>query len=50
MRFRITQRFDAPLDAVEGALLDPAFLALVDECIDAGLSGRGFCVLPLLLQ
>ena len=26
MRFRITQRFDAPLDDVETALLDPAFL------------------------
>lgn len=26
MRFRITQQFDAPLERVEGALLDPAFL------------------------
>ena len=27
MRFRITQRFDAPVDDVERVLLDPAFLA-----------------------
>ena len=31
MRFRITQRFDAPLDEVEGALLDPAFLEVMGE-------------------
>jgi hypothetical protein len=31
MRFRITQRFDAPLEDVEAALLDPAFLANLGE-------------------
>ena len=31
MRFRITQRFAAPLDSVEAALLDPAFLEVMGE-------------------
>jgi hypothetical protein len=31
MRFRITQRIDAPLDDVESALLDPAFLERMGE-------------------
>jgi hypothetical protein len=31
MRFRIVQRFDAPVEAVEAALLDPAFLDRLGE-------------------
>ena len=31
MRFRLEQRFTAPLEAVEGALVDPAFLARLAE-------------------
>ncbi len=36
MRFRIEQRFEAPLDAVEDALVDPRFLARLGELPSLG--------------